>query len=574
MPVTPDRTRSERLRRLGLFVRTARHLHPAQVAHRARLRTQKLALARFPAPLATRLRRPLPQNPGWPEDFEPLDARLAAATDTDTSAEASAKGRFSFLGEERDLGGPPDWEQASADQLWRYNLHYFEWAWALATHPDRPWATAAFGRLWRSWHQGTTFGRWDAWSPYVVSLRAWALCGLYKPLIQGTEHEKPYLDDLPLHAGFVRANLEMDVGGNHLVKNIKALAGVGVFLHDDDLVDLATRHLSRQLPIQVLADGGHFERSPSYHCQVLGDLLDIAGLLASAGRPAPERLATAIADMRAWLGAMLLPDGDVPLFNDCTRVGHDRLALLEPSPPPPAKQRLTVLQPSGYAVVRTGGGRIHLVADIGPPCPPELPAHAHADCLGFELAVDGQRLVVDTGTSTYRPGPRRDYERSTAAHNTVEIDGENQTEVWGAFRAARRATPCLEAATDEGPGQSVTITASHDGYERLPGEPRHRRTWHITDHDVEIIDEVRGGGRHTTVARLMLAPGTEVETLGKGRYRAGPLEITVCGGQAEIRTVEVAQNFGTRGEADCISLLAAGPLPHHMQTRLEISRHP
>lgn len=120
---------------------------------------------------------------------------------------------------------------------------------------------------------------------------------------------------------------------------------------------------------------------------MLGDLVDVAGLLTAAGRHAPPGLDSAIAAMSAWLGAMLLPDGDVPLFNDASLVGHHRLTLLHPAPPAP-DDRLSILQPSGYVVVRTGAGRIHLVADVGPPCPPELPAHAHADCLSFELAVD------------------------------------------------------------------------------------------------------------------------------------------------------------------------------------------
>ena len=79
------------------------------------------------------------------------------------------------------------------------------------------------------------------------------------------------------------------MGGNHLVKNLKALVGLGVFLGDDRLVAHAASHLERQIGVQVLADGGHYERSPSYHCQVLGDLIDVAGLLAAAGRPADPR---------------------------------------------------------------------------------------------------------------------------------------------------------------------------------------------------------------------------------------------------------------------------------------------
>lgn len=553
------------LRRALLFARTARHLRPEQVAHRARLRAQKAALARFPGLFSARWRRPVPARPGWPAGFEPLDARLAGDPH---AAEAIAQGRFRFLDHERELGDPADWEQAGADQLWRYHLHYLEWAWSLAAHPDREWARAEFGRLWRSWRDGTTFGRWDAWSPYVVSLRAWALCGLYEPLVRGTAVEADYLDHLALHAGFVRPNLELDVGGNHLVKNLKALVGAGVFLGDDPLTALATGQLLRQLRIQVLSDGGHYERSPSYHAQVLGDLVDVTGLLGAAGRPVPTELSQAIAAMRSWLGAMLLPDGDVPMFNDCTRVSLDRLALLEPASPDPA-ERLTVLQPSGYVVVRAGAGRIHLVADVGPPCPPDLPAHAHADCLSFHLSVDGRRLVVNSGTSTYEAGERRDYERSTAAHSTVELDGEDQTEVWGAFRAARRAGARLERADDS--RDDVVVTASHDGYERLPGSPRHRRTWTVSDQGVAIADEVHGDGEHRSVARLVLAPDVEVEPLGADRFRAGSVDIAVSGGQTALRTVDFAERFGDLRVGRGLALGASGPLPHRLDTTMTVA---
>ncbi len=541
-----------------LLARTVRHLRPAQIAHRGRLRAQKAVLARFPGALAKRLRRPLPLRPGWPQGFLPLDGRLATGC---PDAEANAKGRFRFLSEERDLGLPADWGQAAATQLWRYHLHYFEWAWSFVDHPNRAWASAQLRRLWRSWREATTFGRWDAWSPYVASLRAWALCGVFGPLVGGTDDEADYLADLALHAGFVRANLELDVGGNHLVKNLKALVGLGVFLNDEALVRAGTDRLRGQLTVQVLADGGHFERSPSYHCQVLGDLLDVRDLLADAGRPPVEGIDEAVSSMRTWLGAMLMPDGDVPLFNDCTLVGRRRLELLEPAPPP--DQALTVLAPSGYAVVRPEA-RLHLVADVGPPCPPELPAHAHADCLSFELAVDGRRVIVDTGTSTYTAGPRRDYERSTAAHNTVEVDGHDQTEVWGAFRAGRRATPCLERAEEH--DGSVVVQASHDGYQHLPGHPRHRRTWTASPGRIQIADEVTGGGHHAVKASLFLAPDVTAQPVGETEVRVGPVRVAFGGGEVSNQTTEVASAFGRLERTHCLTVISSGALPLRLVT--------
>jgi len=494
------------LDRALLLARTVRHLRASQVVNRARLRGQRGALARVGPPISGCLRRSAPEDARWPDNFVALDRRLGEAW---PSAEANGEGRFRFLEVERTVvpvarepadGACCDWEQADASQLWRYHLHYFEWGWAFTSCDDRDWASDAFLRLWRSWREGTRFGRWDAWSPYVASLRAWSLCGLFDHLVAGTDEASAYRADLGLHAGFVRAHLESDVGGNHLLKNLKALIGLGVFLHDGALVRLGSRRLERELALQVLADGGHYERSPSYHCQVLGDLLDVEGLLKAAGAPSVPALAGAIDAMRRWLGAMLLPDGNVPLFNDCVLVGLDRIAALEPTPRP--VERLTVLQPSGY-VVACPGPRIHLVADVGPPCPPELPAHAHADCLSFELCVDGKRVVVNSGTSTYAPGARRQWERSTAAHNTVEVDGADQTEVWGAFRAGRRAGAELEVARID--GDQVTVSASHDGYQRLRGRPRHRRTWHAGPAGIVVVDHISGAGHHAVAARLHLS---------------------------------------------------------------------
>lgn len=551
-----------------LLARTVGHLQPSQVAHRLRLRGQKALLGAVPGLIAPRLHRPVSAQPGWPEGYLPLDGRLAEGF---PSAEANTEGRFRFLNEERSLGESTiDWKQAEADQLWRYHLHYFEWVWAFAAHPDRAWARHAFARLWRSWTGSTTFGRWDAWSPYVVSLRSWALCGAYRPLVADGPHEAEYLDHLSLSGGFVRANLEFDVGGNHLVKNLKAMVGLGVFLDDDRLVRLASRHLDRQIAVQVLADGGHFELSPSYHCQVLGDLIDIAALLEAAGRPPVEGLSGAVEAMRRWLGVMLMPDGEVPMFNDCTFVGEHRLKLLEPEPPP--RRRLVVLQPSGYVVMRPDD-RLHLVADVGPPCPPQLPAHAHADCLSFELAVDGQRVIVNSGTSTYQPGPRRTYERSTRAHNTVEIDGQDQTEVWGTFRAARRATPTLERANDD--ELTIEVVASHDGYRRLPGRPVHRRTWRVAAGSVEIVDDVTGAGVHRVASSIHVAPPTAVVDVGGG-VRLGRLVASAAEADGWSRRLGspgetgMSTAFGPPRPATTLEAVTEAGLPIRQRLRLAV----
>ena len=97
---------------------------------------------------------------------------------------------------------------------------------------------------------------------------------------------------------------------------------------------------------------------------------------------------------------MLAPDGQVPLLNDGYPVGAELIAALRP-PLPPADP-LVVLPDTG--LVRAAAGSWRLLADVGAPCPEELPAHAHADTLSCLVQVGGVPLLVDTGTSTYAPG--------------------------------------------------------------------------------------------------------------------------------------------------------------------------
>ena len=488
---------------MARYLRTIAHLRPQQVWHRGRLVVQRRVIGTWSEAFERRW-TVLPQGPvGLPTEFRPIDATVWG---DHWSVADLERGSFTFLNETRELGSPPRWDPDGASHLWLFHHHYWEWAWSLAAYHDRDAARKVFARHWISWREAIAFGRGNGWASYPTSLRAWVLVNVFQELVAGTSLEATMVADLGAHAGLLERSLELDIGGNHIIKNLKALVGLGVFLSDDHVLDVALGHLSREIGVQVLGDGGHYELSPSYHCQVLGDLIDVAGLLAAAGRPVIPELDAAVTSMRRWLGLMLMPDGDVPLFNDCEPVGPDLLAILRPGPV--ASEPLTVLAQSGYAVARQGP--FHLVADVGQPGPPDLPGHIHADCLSFELAVHGERVVVDSGTSEYGTGPRRDHERSTRAHNTIEIDDTDQTEVWGAFRAGRRAKATLERAS-AGDG-TVTIVASHDGYRHLDGSPMHRRTWEVTTEEVRLIDWVEGTGRHRLTARILVSSGAGLAT--------------------------------------------------------------
>jgi uncharacterized heparinase superfamily protein len=272
-----------------------------------------------------------------------------------------------------------------------------------------------------------------------------------------------------------------------------------------------------------LNDGGHFERSTMYHALALEDMLDLvnvtkcfANRLSHAQKQQVDFWPQRAGSLYTWLLAMRHPDGEISLFNDAafdispSMAELDDYALrvlgevdtLAPSP-------LIHLADSGY--VRLSRGPAVALLDVGPVGPDYLPGHAHADTLSFELSVGTQRVLVNSGTSCYGSSPERLRQRGTAAHNTVVVNAQNSSEVWGGFRVARRAYPfglqihLLHDAT------VAEVRCAHNGYVRLPGKPIHHRTWCMDAHGMTVTDRVVGS-HESAEARFHFHPAVQVET--------------------------------------------------------------
>ncbi|EFC85834.1 Heparinase II/III family protein [Parafrankia sp. EUN1f] len=576
----------------GRYLRTVALLRPEQAVARVRLRAQRAMPVYFPTTsrrIVDALARPGLRSgvhARWPASFVPFDARLGEVWPRATDL---ADGHFTLLGTTRHLGEPADWAQHDAPLLWRYHLHYWDWAWSFALHPEREWARAEFDRLYRSWHRATMFGRGPAWSPYVVSLRIWSWCGLLGSLADDTL-ASALTTDLAEHGAFLRLHLETDVGGNHLLKNIKALLGIAVAFDDAAARKRWTAHLLREIERQVLPDGGHVERAPAYHCQVLADLDDLAGLLDSAGERVPDELTAARLHMRSWLDDILAPDGTVPMTNDGYPVPRAAVGVLLPhrsrthsvrNPDRPAGTGLTLFSDSGLAVLRAGPWRV--LADVGLPCPDDLPAHAHADSLSFLLWYDGTPVLVDKGTSTYAPGATRTAERATAAHNTVVVDDADSTEVWGAFRAGRRARVTLGPVRHDEAADRLSLTAMHNGYRWMTGRPDHLRTWTMDANSLLIVDRIAGGHRHRVDVLFHLDAGwhakyDEAGVIIERNTAPGPFRLTTCfdahrdesvrRGRWRIWTDTLAVGWQRQIPAVVVAYTVTADLPLELHTRL------
>ena len=181
---------------------------------------------------------------------------------------------------------------------------------------------------------------------------------------------------------------------------------------------------------------------------------------------------------------------------------------------------------AGVYVMRSTfrGEVVSVLADAGELGYLSIAAHGHADALSFALAVADEPLLVDPGTFTYHWDPAaRAYFRGTRAHNTVTVDGHDQSEAGGPFLWTRKAR-CFVQEWSETAGE-VVLAASHDGYERLHSPVTHRRRLVLRAGQLDVDDELTGTGEHDVEWRLHLAPhcravlGTrECEVVGR-RHR-------------------------------------------------------
>lgn len=492
------------MKRVLQYVHTIRYLKPIQVFGRIWFRLYSPSVRATP---------PLPVRRhvgGWQQPPLKPPSLLSPS-------------HFRFLNEEHEINDPSDWNHPVREKLWLYHLHYFDDLNADGGVGRTDWHKALIER----WIAENPFNRGNGWEPYPLSRRIvnwvkWAWGG--SELIPGAA------ESLAVQARFLRQRLEWHLLGNHLLANAKALIFAGLFFEGteaDGWLTTGASIFSRQLEEQVLADGGHFELSPMYHAQVLEDLLDVINAyrafpgFAMAGKnrgAAPSFFETQCSDaarrMLGWMKVMSHPDGEIALLNDSAfgaaadasaleayenRLGIQPGEYAAPTDSSAGPARITYLKDTGY--IRVDCGDMTAFLDVAPIGPDYLPGHAHADTLSFELSLGRQRVIVDSGVSRYGDGPERVRQRGTAAHNTVQINGQDSSEVWGGFRVARRAYPKdLRINASEG-----LVACAHDGYRRLPGKPVHRREWRFRKGGMEIRDTIEGDFREA-VGRLHFHP--------------------------------------------------------------------
>lgn len=482
---------------------------------------------------------------------------------------------FTFLNETHNLK-KTGWDNKSVSKLWRYNLHYFE---CLLQEEKIINSNDLQLSLIENWIDLNPFGKGTGWEPYPTSLRIinwikwhWSVAPLSDRAVVSLWNQVRWLAARP----------EYHLLGNHLFVNIKAFIFASSFFQlsdDSKIFQKAISVLENELDEQFLGDGAHFELSPMYHSLAMEDLLDLLNLSNKLPLSFPKSVIEnkCIKGLK-WLKSMAFNNDELSHFNDCANgisLTYNKLKTYASSLGLNFSDEDEIpfynYKESGFIVFKDP--HFHLIADVGKVGPNYLPGHAHADTLSFELAIKGQRVIVNSGTSVYGTSPERLRQRGTVSHSTVQIDAENSSDVWSGFRVGRRAKPFnIQINAGQTLNSQVNFNASHDGYSFLTNSPIHTRSWIFNGMEWDIKDKISGDNNMVT-SRYYLHPDIQIEASSKGyilsknSMQLAELEVYDAD-KIEIINTTYHDQFGLSKSNKCINVNAISPCEFGIKIQL------
>jgi hypothetical protein len=400
---------------------------------------------------------------------------------------------------------------------------------------------------------------------------AWHLLGSDgSPLFQGTQGEAfraRWLRSIYQHCHFIAGHLSRhSSANNHLLGEATGLfIATSTWPMWEESGHWRTRaqdELAREAIQQTFADGVNKEQAAWYH-HAVADMMLVAGLVARANKTDFDASYwQRLQSMLEFLASIMDFGGNVPQIGDADDgllvrfdpahdfdpfrsllatgavlfdragfkqkshrlddksrwlLGDDagrKFEALEVKPGSLALPMRREFSQGGYCVFGSDfetPEEVRIVADAGPLGYLSIAAHGHADALSFTLSAGGLPILVDPGTFAYHTERRwRDYFRGTSAHNTLRVDGEDQSIAAGNFLWLQHAQARVESFESRADGERMV--ASHTGYRRFEDPVRHRRTWvyERSLRRLHITDEVQCRGAHRLEWFWHFAPGCGV----------------------------------------------------------------
>lgn len=414
------------------------------------------------------------------------------------------------------------WGNKEHGNLWAFNQNYMDWLNQGALTDDD-------AGKWIDWYIEDMPDNEVGNDPYVTALRCmnWIRLFVRMPQLKNKTRD----DALYSQCKLLEKKLEYKLLANHLLEELFALFIASIYFRDQHWFKLSSLGLMRELNEQILKDGAHYELSPMYQTILLDRLLDcynfsVNNPLFDEQQGLTDFMAAKAKFMLGHLSAIINQDGSIPLLNDAARgIGPESEDLFEYAKRLGLKWKPLPLTCCGYRKMKND--RLEAVIDIAQIRASYQPGHTHADFFTYELRIDGKPFIVDTGTSTYDKGARRDYERSTKAHNTVTIDGKDSCEVWSGFRVGKR--PQIHIVKDV----DGEVMAWHQGFGR---GLKHTRNFIIQPNCFMVVDKVNKNREN--ISFIHFAEGIELKVSDDLRTISTPKANIEIDGAKRIEILE------------------------------------
>ena len=459
---------------------------------------------------------------------------------------------FEFLNLSHKFNGM--WNDRSLGDLWRYNLNYMDFI-------LQPGMDVRDALSWIMDFIDAVPKNTIATDPYPISLRGMNWIKFLSMHRAELSMEQLFKIESSLYSQYriLYKRTERHLLANHYLENGFSLLFAAVYFHDTAFGKKAKHIVGHQLKEQIMNDGAHYELSPMYHCIILERILDCCNLLHNVDDTFFDGLSELrlilrekASRMLSWLDAIVLPGDNIPLLNDSANgVSLSPEELRGYAKSIGLEWGLGELGDSGYRhVIRPD---YVALLDMAPLGASYNLGHAHADSSTFLLWVNGRELIADTGTSTYNSGKQRDYERSTRAHNTVVVDNENSSNVWGAFRCAQRAQTIIK---EDGP---IVYAMEHNGYCRK-GVKCNRR-FVCNENSFEIEDCILSKKQSKAEAFFHLSPEVQVISVDDNRVVTDRAVFVFEGHSSlHLSKVNVAYEYNLLSSTQCIKVRFADRL--------------
>jgi uncharacterized heparinase superfamily protein len=447
-------------------------------------------IGRVPADLAFKIGQPWPGDP--------------------TRGMAITAGEIELAGEL--VRNPsPRWFPPAAGEEWLAAWHGFAWLPDLAAAGTA--GRQAARELVQSWLAEDIAWHAVAWRSDVLATRLFAWIMHFDDLARRDQDptlRRALLASLAVQLRHLARTASWELDGAARLRALKGLIAGTVALGDPPArLAKVLKALEREMPAQILPDGGHRSRSPSVQLQVLRDLIDTRAVLRAAPTDTPGALQDAIERMAPMLRLFRHGDRRLALFNDALEEDGVLIDLVLTRSETRGRAPGHALD-SGFERLQADNSLV--VVDTGTPPPHGFAEHAHAGALSFEMSHGRERIIVNCGA--YR-GPKPNWwrvARASAAHSVLVVADTNSVEIRddGTLGRAPSSVACERAEHD---GQQW-ISATHDGYRDRFGLTYTRELFLTADGtDLRGEDRLTGRPGAAFAVRFHLHPSVQASLI-------------------------------------------------------------